>query len=190
MVLHFKVYRLQREKLGRKKHVTQQQNMRLVLRDKKGRILHVCRSPEEEYKIKKWYERYNAHTSLEQLIGPRRLKEHIRKVKALIRDRGFTFRISIYGIFKNPKTGRGFYCRYEIFKATKWTQNEFRAVHVFFKNHRPKSAAGVFVYHNDKLLVWGEDKVTTHRTQTLDPTIRRSEPQIDGTLQIEANAPA
>jgi hypothetical protein len=180
MVLRFKVYRLQREKLGRGKPA----NMRLVLRDKNGKILHVCKNKEDEFILTSWYTRYNRRVALEQLLAVRKLKEHIRKVKAVVRSRGFTYQLSIYGMFKDPKIKRRFYCRYEVFKATKWTRGEFKALYRFFKNNKPKSAAGVFVYHNDQLYVWGADKVTRQGTEVSGYGGERGKSQTDGALQV------
>jgi hypothetical protein len=194
MVLRFKVYRLQWEKLDRRKRA----NMRLVLRDKNGKILHVCKNKEDEFILTSWYTRYNRRVALEQLLAVRKLKEHIRKVKALVRSHGFTYQLSIYGMFKDPRIKKRFYCRYEVFKATKWTRDEFRAVHRFFKNNKPKSAAGVFVYHNDQLYVWGADKVTRQSNEVSGYRGEQGESQTHGTLHVgegnhqryDTNAPA
>jgi hypothetical protein len=161
MVLKFKVWRLQREwhiVKGGKRQV-------LVLRDKAGHIRKIAKNPFEEFTITKWYQKYNIDARLEQLLAVRRLKEHIRNIKANVAKRGFTFQLSFYGITKNVKTEKRVYRRYEVFKAEKWKQLEVAAMHKLFKEHPPRSQAGVFIFHNRKLFVVGSDEVTQFGTQ-------------------------
>lgn len=177
MVLKFKVWRLQRERhrIGHEiKNV-------FVLRDKHGYIRKIAKSREEEISLVKWFERYNVKARLDQLLAVRRLKEHVRRIKQNVRERGFTKQLSIYGITKNLDSGKRVYRRYEIFKADKWTQQEVTALHNFFKRSPPTSQAGVFIYHNNKLYVVGFDKVTQKGTETLGYAGERRESFQEGT---------
>lgn len=176
MVLKFKVYRLRWEKRGKK--------LILVLRGKNGKFLRTYKTAIGQFRIQKWYIKYNREAGLEQLLAVRKLKEHVKGVKKQIRKHGFIYQISLYGIFKDPKTGKRFYCRYEVFKATKWDRHEVAGIHDFLKDNRPVSAAGCFVYHDDKLLVWNADRVTKHGTEVLGYTGERRSSQMDGELQV------
>jgi uncharacterized protein YPO0396 len=155
MVLKFKVWRLQWENRGPK------DNRRvLCLRDKKGILRKVAKTALEQSRLTKWYERYNIGERLENLVESRKLKEHIRKLKARIRRKGFKFQISLYGVWRNPRTGVRRYQRYEIFKATKWPPDEVAMIHDYFKTHVPENKAGVFVYHDQKLFIDDKDELT------------------------------
>lgn len=156
MVLKFKVWRLAPQKFGSKTY--------LVYRDKSGKIRFIAKTPMQEYQLKHDYEKYNREHKLEQLIAVQRLKEHVRRIKISVRKRGFIKQLSIYGITKNTETGVRVYRRYEIFKATAWTQREVAAIHDFFKKSPPASHAGIFIYYNDHLYVEEGDKVTQKGT--------------------------
>lgn len=175
MVLKFKVWRLQNELHNGK--------YGLVLRDKHGYIRKIAKTTEEETLLLKWYEKYSVGKRLEQLLAVRRLKDHVRRIKASVRKRGFIKQLSIYGISKNLDSGKRVYRRYEIFKATSYTQAEVKALHNVFNNmfrgNPVKSQAGVFIYHNDKLYVVESDKVTTQGTQTLGYEGERRNPVAD-----------
>jgi hypothetical protein len=155
MVLKFKVWRLQWEKRGPKGN-----REILVLRDKKGRIRRCAKTGEDQALIRKWYERYNIAERLESLLATRKLKEHIRRVKQRVRKRGFTFQISFYGIWVDPTTGKRGYRRYEVFKAEKWRPDEVAFLHDFLRTHVPQSKAGVFIFHDNKLMVEPTDELT------------------------------
>lgn len=182
MVLRFKVWRLQREH--------HPYGDRLVLRNKQGWIQKMAKTPEEEYALRKWYEKYHAgempdpetgkYTSrnLEQLLAVRRLKEHVRRIKQDVRRRGFVKQLSIYGITKNLETNKRVYRRYEIFKAELFRQDEVRALHDLFRKNPPISQAGIFIYHNDKLFAIEGDKVTLKGTETLGYKGERRSPII------------
>jgi hypothetical protein len=171
MVLKFKVWRIGQQKFGSKNYLT--------LRDKEGRIRKVAKTPEEECSILTWYEKYSVGKRLEQLLAVRRLKDHVRRIKANVRKRGFTKQLSVYGITKNEETKQRHYRRYEIFKAYPYTREEVSALHDLFHEHPPKSQAGVFIYHNDKLYVVESDKVTTQGTGTLGYQGERRNPVTD-----------
>lgn len=183
MVLKFKVWRLQKELVtvpfSKETGVKAHMEMKYVLRDKHGYRRKVAKTPEEEFLLLKWYEKYNVGKRLEQLLAVRRLKDHVRRIKASVRKRGFTKQLSIYGITKNVETGKRVYRRYEIFKAYPYTQYEVAALHRLFRGNPPRSQAGVFIYHNDKLYVVESDKVTTQGTQTLGYEGERRNPVAD-----------
>jgi len=182
LVLRFKVYRLQHEKRARYRKVHGRRKKfyirRLVLRDKLGWIHKEAKGKLEEYELRQWYVRYNRKKALEQLLAVRKLKEHIRRIKADVRRRGFVKQLSIYGITRNSKTKKRVYRRYEIFKAYPWTRTEVAAIHDFFKKSPPTSHAGVFIYHNDKLLIVGSDKVTVKGTGSVGYTGERRDGQL------------
>jgi hypothetical protein len=167
MVLKFKVWRLDWEKRSFKLKGKKHFHWRLVLRDKSGRIYRVAKNAYEEAKLQRRYEKYNEGAKLEQLLAVRRLKEHVRKVKAEVRRRGFRKQLSCYGIFADPKTKKRFYCRYEIFRHDAWTQQDVAGIHDFLKSHRPKSAAGVFIFHGNRLYVVAKDEVTQFGVERL-----------------------
>lgn len=207
MVLKFKVWRLQYEQHIRKVTEDGKTFLKkvpvLVRRDKEGHIRFIAKNKWEEKLQWQWWERYNKKNTLEQLLAIRKLKEHIRKVKASVRKRGFVKQISLYGIFQEylcpkcnskdihhtsvinemkvfacakcgavfteeeRKKGKRFYNRYEIFKASKWTQEEVSALHGFIKDSKPVSEAGVFMYHEGQLLIDPSDKVTRMGTKTV-----------------------
>jgi hypothetical protein len=53
-----------------------------------------------------------------------------------------------------------------VFKADKWNPDEVAMLHDFFQTHVPKSRAGVFVYHDQRLFIDEEDGMTRFgRTQ-------------------------
>lgn len=68
--------------------------------------------------------------------------------------------MSFYGIFIDPTTKKKSYRRYEVFHADKWKPDEVGMLHHFFMKHVPKSRAGVFVYHHDRLYVDEQDELT------------------------------
>ena len=74
------------------------------------------------HRLRRRYKKYNEEHKLEQLLAVRRLKDHVRRIKANVRKRGFIKQLSIYGITRNKETGKRVYRRYEIFKAYPWTQ--------------------------------------------------------------------
>jgi hypothetical protein len=164
MVLKFKVWRLQPEKRVYTRKGKKKKYRVWCLRDKEGHIVRVARKPEDVYRLRKRYKKYNEEHKLEQLLAVRRLKDHVRRIKAGVRKRGFIKQLSIYGITKNKETGKRVYRRYEIFKAVQWTQQEVAAIHDFFKKSPPLSHAGIFIYHNDKLLIVEGDKITQKGT--------------------------
>lgn len=171
MVLKFKVWKIGQQRFGSKTYVT--------YRDKEGKLRRVAKTPEEEYELMHDYEKYNREHTLQQLLAVKRLKEHVRRIKANVRKRGFTKQLSIYGITKNTENGKRVYRRYEIFKASAWQQAEVAAIHDFFKKSPPKSHAGIFIYHNDHLLVVGSDKITQKGTSQLGYDGERRNPVTD-----------
>lgn len=160
MVLAFKVWRLSWDNTGKINKETGKRTPVLVLRDKRGRIIKRADNVLDQASLKKWYEKYNMHERLESLIKSRKLKEAIRLTKRRVRTRGFKYQMSFYGITINEKTRRRQYRRYEVFKATPWLPDEAGFLHKFFKEHRPKSIAGVFILHNGSLFVDGKDELT------------------------------
>ena len=156
----------------------------LVRRDKDGHIRGIATTETDKKRARQWWEFYNVHERLETLLAVRKLKTHIRFVKRRIRKRGFTFQISTYGIYKDPQTGRRYYCRYEIFRADKWTQADVTAIHDIFKAHKPKSAAGCFIFHDGRLFIEPTDKVTRLGVEVLGYTGERKDERV--LAQIES----
>lgn len=124
--------------------------------------------------LRKWYEKYNMKERLDTLLATRKLKEHVRKVKARIRRRGFKYQMSFYGIWKNPANGERGYRRYEVFKAEKWTPDEVGFIHDFFKTHVPKSRAGLFVFHGGSLYADEKDGMTAFGKHKPERTVSGS----------------
>lgn len=172
MVLQFKVWRLKNERYvtsyshvwkGKRKtnkRVSDTYGYRLVLRDKSGRIRKVAYTKEDKLKLRQWYEKYNRQERFDQLFKAREINEQARKIKAKIRKRGFKHQISFYGLYKNPKTEKKEYHRYEVFKADPFTQADVKVLHDLFKKNVPKSPAGLYMWHNSKLYVDQEDTLT------------------------------
>ena len=163
MVLKWVIWRLQTESWPPLKGRKRRRKV-LVLRDRKGHIRAVAKTKYEKAKLTEYYHRHFASQRLEKAVAGARLKEYVRKLKERVRRQGFRFQMSIWGTAHNRKTGERFYRRYEVFKADKWTHDEFAAIHKLLNEHPLKSRAGVLVYHNDKLYgIEGDVLITNDR---------------------------
>jgi hypothetical protein len=130
-----------------------------VLRDRKGHIRAVAKTEYKKKKLTDYYHRRFASQRLEKALAGQRLKEHVRKLKERVRRQGFRFQMSIWGTAHNRKTGERFYRRYEVFKADKWTHDEFAAMHKLLNEHPLKSRAGILVFHENNLYGVQGDKL-------------------------------
>jgi hypothetical protein len=160
MTCQFKVWKLKLETHVSRYKPEKIYETRLVLRDKNGRIRKVAHNENEAHTLQQWYEKYNREERLDTLLKTREIKKAVRKIKAKTRKRGFKYQLCIYGIYKNPKNGNREYRRYEIFKATPFTNWDGAKLTTFFKRNIPKSPAGVYIWHNQKLYVNRDDSTT------------------------------
>jgi len=108
---------------------------RLVLRDEHGKIRAVAKDPCQERRI---------------ITLGARIKLDPKTCQS-IRRRGFKHSIICGGIRRNRVTGEREYCRWQIFKAEKWTRFEFGRTHTFFKRHPPKKRVGFYILHDGNL---------------------------------------
>jgi len=110
---------------------------RLVLRDEHGKIRVAAKDPCQERKI---------------ISLAARIKLDPETCESIMR-RGFKHSIIHTGILRNPVTGEREYCRWQIFKADKWTRFEVGRTHTFFKRHPPKKRVGFYILHDGNLYV-------------------------------------
>jgi len=142
MVLKFKIWKLTKVK---RKHEY------LVLRDKEGKIRRWAGSEAEKQQLRRWYKRYQFQQNLEDQIADKELKARILQAKEAARKMGFTHQLSFYGMTNN-ENGVKEYRRYEVFSQQEWNKQTVTEVYSWFYQHIPKAEAGVFLYHNGRVL--------------------------------------
>jgi hypothetical protein len=108
---------------------------RLVLRDEQGKIRVAAKDPCQERKI---------------IALGARIELDPETCESIMR-RGFKHSIICGGMLRNRVTGEREYCRWQIFKAEKWTRREVGRIHTFFKTHVPRERIGFYVLHNGNL---------------------------------------
>lgn len=118
----------------------------MVLRDENGRYRGIAKNAEEQKQLKRLHKQHNAFQPLENLLKREDLKEHVRQMKARIRERGCRERITICGVRRNSETGKSEYRHYEFFKRERWRRAEVLALRTLIKTHVPNSRAGVFIF--------------------------------------------
>jgi hypothetical protein len=131
----------------------------LTLRDPHGKVIRTARTRSEEKELEAWWKAHERKIRIEDLPVSKALRKRLRSAVVRLKKRGFKYRMSFVGVRLNPESGGWEYCRWEVYKATKWSKTEYLRMNAIFEGRYVKEPFGLF--H----ITWkdGHDKLLRYR---------------------------
>ena len=134
----------------------------LTLRDEHGKVVRTASTRSEEEELERWWRAYDRKKRIEDLPVSKTLRKRLHAAIVRMNKRGLKYRMGFGGMRVNSERGGWEYCRWEVYKATKWTKSEYLRMNALFYGRYVKEPFGLFY------ITWkdGHDKLLRYRLNT------------------------